>query len=168
MASSSEQRNTAVIDLDPQASATKWSDRRDTELPVVLSAHASRLHHEMQRVDETGGEILFLDTAPHSDSASLEAAKVSDLVLISCRPAILDMEAISNTHDLVKTTSEPVFVVMNAVAARGKESEVITALDIQVCPVRLISCAAFSRLLITGQTAQEFEPDDKTAHEIAT
>ena len=65
VASISEQRNTAVIDLDPQASATKWSDRRDTELPVVLSAHASRLHHEMQRVDETGGEILFLDTAQH-------------------------------------------------------------------------------------------------------
>ena len=171
VASCSDQRNTAVIDLDPQASATKWSDRRDADLPVVLSAHASRLHHEMQRVDETGGEILFLDTAPHSDSTALEAAKVSDLVLIPCRPAILDMEAISNTLDLVKTIGKPVFVVMNAVAAQGKESEeaveAITALNVQVCPVRLVSRIAFSRSLITGQTAQEFEPDGKAAHEIA-
>ncbi len=96
VASISEQRNTAVIDLDPQASATKWSDRHDADLPVVFSAHASRLHHEMHHVDETGGEILFLDTAPHLDSAALEAAKISVLILIPCRPAILDMEAISN------------------------------------------------------------------------
>ena len=71
-----------VIDLDPQASAANWSDRRRAELPVVLSAHASRLSHEAMRVEETGGEILYLDTAPHSDSAALEAAKAADLVLI--------------------------------------------------------------------------------------
>ena len=171
VASSSEQRNTAIIDLDPQASSTKWSDRRNAELPVVLSAHASRLYHEIQRVDETGGEILFIDTAPHSDSTALEAARVSDLVLIPCRPAILDMEAISNTLDLVKTTGKPVFVVMNAVAAQGQETEeavtAIAAIDVQICPVRLVSRVAFSRSLITGQTAQEFEPNGKASHEIA-
>ena len=171
MASNSYQRNTAVIDLDPQTLATKWSDRHDADLTVIFSAHASRLHHEMHHVDETGDEILFLDTAPHSDSAALEAAKVSDLVLIPCRPAILDMEAISNTLDLVKTIGKPVFVVMNAVAAQGEESEeaveAISALNVQVCPVRLVSHVAFSRSLITGQTAQEFKPDGKTVHEIA-
>ena len=31
---------TAVIDLDPQASATKWADTRDVDSPVVISAHA--------------------------------------------------------------------------------------------------------------------------------
>ena len=169
VASSLQARNAAVIDLDPQASATKWSDRRQAELPVVLSAHASRLPHEINRVSETGGDILFLDTAPHSDSVALEAAKLSDLVLIPCRPAILDMEAISNTLDLVKTTPKPVFVVLNAVAPQGHEAaeaaEAITGLDVQVCPVSLVSRVAFSRALISGQVAQEFEPDGKAARE---
>ena len=164
-------RNTAVIDLDPQASATKWSDRRDAELPVVLSAHASRLENEMQRVKDAGCEILFLDTAPHSDSAALQAAGLSDLVLVPCRPAILDMEAISNTLDLVRTKGAPVFVVMNAVAPQGHEAkeaaEAIAELDASVCPVQLVSRVAFSRSLITGQTAQEFDPQGKAAQEIS-
>jgi len=163
-------RDTAVIDLDPQASAAKWSDRREAELPVVLSAHASRLENEMQRVKDAGCEILFLDTAPHSDSAALQAAGLSDLVLVPCRPAILDMEAISNTLDLVRTKGAPVFVVMNATAPQGHEAqeaaEAIAGLDATVCPVQLVSRVAFSRSLITGQTAQEFEPNGKAAQEI--
>ncbi len=72
VASALSGRNAAVIDLDPQASAAKWSDRRTVELPVVLSAHASRLPKEMKRVQGAGCETLFLDTAPHSDSAALD------------------------------------------------------------------------------------------------
>ena len=79
-------RNTAIIDLDPQASAANWGDRRTAELPVVLSAHASRLGHEIKRVEEMEGELLIIDTAPHSDSAALEAAKAADLILVPCRP----------------------------------------------------------------------------------
>ena len=97
-------RNKAVLDLDPQASATKWSDRRDSELPVALSAHASRLDHEMKRIKQMGGEVLVLDTAPRLDSAALKAAKVSDLVIVPCRPAIFDLEAVTNTLDPVRTT----------------------------------------------------------------
>jgi chromosome partitioning protein len=163
-------RNTAIIDLDPQASAANWSDRRQEELPVVLSAHATRLHHEMKRVEEMGGEILVIDTAPHSDSAALEAAKAADLVLVPCRPAILDIEAITNTLDLVKTTGTPIAVVMNAVAPQGGEAteaaEAIAALDVQVCPIQIRQRVAFSRALISGQTVQEFEPGGKAAVEV--
>jgi chromosome partitioning protein len=170
VASALSGRNAAIIDLDPQASAAKWSDRRTVELPVVLSAHASRLPKEMKRVQDAGCETLFLDTAPHSDSAALEAAKASNLVLIPCRPAILDMEAITNTLGLVKTTQTPVFVVMNAIASQGHEgdeaAEAIAALDVEVCPARIVNRVAFSRSLITGKTAQEFEPDSKAAQEI--
>jgi len=169
VASQAAGRNTAVIDLDPQASAAKWSDRRENDVPVVLSAHASRLSNEMERARKAECDILLLDTAPHSDSAALEATKLAELVLIPCRPAILDMEAISNTLDLVRTQSTPVCVVMNAVAPQGNEAreaaEAIAELDAPVCSVHLVNRVAFSRSLITGQTAQEFEPDGKAAQE---
>ncbi len=162
-------RNTAIIDLDPQASAANWSDRRVAEVPVVLSAHASRLSHEIGRVKDMDGDLLIIDTAPHSDSAALEAAKAADLILVPCRPAILDIEAISNTLNLVKTTGKPVFVVMNAVAPQGNEAkeaaEAIAELGVEICPVQLRQRVAFSRALISGQSAEEFEPDGKAAQE---
>ena len=164
-------KNTAIIDLDPQASAANWGDRRQAELPVVLSAHASRLAHEIRRVEGMEGDLLIIDTAPHSDSAALEAAKAADLILVPCRPAILDIEAISNTLDLVKTTGTPIFVVMNAVAPQGSEAaeaaEAIAGLGVGMCPVELHQRVAFSRALITGQSAEEFEPGGKAAREAA-
>ncbi|WP_417729495.1 AAA family ATPase [Roseovarius sp.] len=167
-----EGRNTALIDLDPQASAANWSDRRAADLPVVLSAHASRLAHEMKRVADMDGELLIIDTAPHSDSAALEAAKAADMILVPCRPAILDIEAISNTLDLVRTTGKPIYVVMNAVAPQGNEAteaaDAIADLEVNVCPVQLRQRVAFSRALIGGQSAQEFEPGGKAAQEAAS
>ena len=170
VASAQTGRNTAIIDLDPQASAANWSDRRSTELPVVLSAHASRLSREITRVKETGGDILYLDTAPHSDSAALKAAEVSDLVLIPCRTAILDLEAITNTLHFLSTTGTPACVVLNGVAPLGQDANQAAAaladFGVEVCPVRLGNRVAFARSLITGQAAQEVEPRGKAAVEI--
>ena len=170
VASAKAGRNTAVIDLDPQASAANWSDRRKAELPVVLSAHARRLPHEIRRVREIGGEMLYVDTAPHSDSAALEAARAADLVLIPCRPAILDLEAITNTLTFLRTTGTPVLVVLNAIAATGQDArlaeEALSAHQVETCPVRLGRRIAFARALVSGQSAQEFEPDGKAAREV--
>ena len=59
---------------------------------------------------------------------------------------------------------------MNAVAPQGLDAqeaaEAIAELDAPVCPIQLVNRVAFSRSLITGQTAQEFEPDGKAAQEI--
>ncbi len=170
VASAAAGRNTALIDLDPQASAANWSDRREAELPAVLSAHASRLPREIARVREIGGEMLYLDTAPHSDSAALEAAHSADLVLIPCRPAILDLEAITNTLNFLRTTGAPVFVVLNAIAATGQDArlaeQALSAHQVETCPVRLGRRIAFARALVAGQAAQEFQPDGKAAREV--
>ena len=163
-------RNTAVLDLDPQASAAKWADRRVAELPVVRSAHASRLRHELGQIQDAGGEIVVVDTAPHADSTALEAAKASDLILVPCRPSILDLEAMTSSLDLIRTTKTPVWVILNAVAAQGSETEevaeAVAALNVEVCPVRLGRRVAFARALVSGLTAQEFQPAGKAADEI--
>ena len=50
---------TLLVDLDPQASAVSWSDRRESETPVVISAHAARLPDLLQRAAENG--VAFCD-----------------------------------------------------------------------------------------------------------
>ncbi len=170
VASALSGQNTAVIDLDPQASAANWGDRRDTEVPVVLSAHASRLRREVTRVAIIGGEMLYLDTAPHSDGSALEAAKLADLVLIPCRPAILDLEALNNSLAFIRTAHKPICVVLNAIAPIGHDAdqavEALKGLGVEICPVRLGHRVAFARSLISGQVAQEFDPKGKAAGEL--
>ena len=72
-----EGRATLILDLDPQASATEWKDHRATEFPAVLSIQPSRLGKVMEEAKSIGTEILILDTAPHSEGTSLEAARAS-------------------------------------------------------------------------------------------
>ncbi|MCY4585322.1 MAG: AAA family ATPase [Bryobacterales bacterium] len=163
---------TAVIDLDPQASAANWSDRREAELPVVFSAHASRLRHEIAHVEKLGGDMLYIDTAPHSDSAALEAAQHADLVLVPCRPAILDLEAITNTLRFLRTTGTPVLAVLNAITQSVRDTlqaeQALVLHGIDFSPYRLGRRIAFSRSLVSGLTAQEFQPNSKAAHEVHT
>ena len=109
----------------------------------------------------------FMPGWPISVNAATRAA---DLVLVPCRPAILDLEAVASTLDLVRTTGKPVAVVLNAVGPQGGEaaeaSEAVSALGERVFPVRLVNRVAFSRALISGQAAQELQPRGKAASEI--
>lgn len=162
--------NTVVIDLDPQASSAKWGDRRQAELPVVLSAHASRLSQVLETARTTGGELAIIDTAPHSDNAALDAARVADVVLIPCRPSILDLEAIANSLDIARLAHKPATVILNAVAASGTEAdeaaEAVVQLGGETCPVRLVHRVAYARAIVYGQSAQEYEPHGKAAREV--
>ena len=163
-------QNTAVVDLDPQATAANWGDRREARMPVVRSAHASRLPNEIEQIEQAGGEALIIDTAPHSDSAAVEAAYVSDLILIPCRPAYFDLEAMANTLRLLRTTEKPLWAVLNAVATFGSEAqeaaETIQALELHLCPAQLGRRIAFSRAVSAGLAAQEYEPGGKAAEEV--
>src|ERR1035437_1235665 len=76
----------ALFDLDPQASAASWSDKRVAETPVVISAQAGRLPNLIEQARGQDAGFIIIDSAPNADSASLVAAKAADLILIPCRP----------------------------------------------------------------------------------
>ncbi|MXX91100.1 MAG: ParA family protein [Boseongicola sp. SB0677_bin_26] len=160
--------NTAIIDLDPQASAAGWGDRR-TAGPVVISTHAKRLSPELRRVRDAGADLLVIDTAPHADASALEAARVADLVVVPCRPSILDVETAQTTLDLVATTGTPAIVVLNATPAWGGDAAqaemALRGAGMEVMEVRMNHRLAFSRALLSGQTALETDPAGKAADE---
>ena len=91
-----------LIDLDPQSSATEWSDSRQQNYPVVLSSHASRMDKLIEKAEANNASFIFIDTAPHSENSALEAAKIADLVLIPCRAGILDIKAIQSSLNICR------------------------------------------------------------------
>ena len=160
-----------VVDLDPQASAAEWHDARTDPLPHVESVQPARLARVIEHAREIGTGILILDTAPHSESTSLEAARCADLVLVPCQPSIMDLRAMRKTVDLLRLVKVPSFAVLNSVPPHGAIADeaaesIVTDLGLPVCPARLGDRVAYNRCLITGQAAQEFEPKGKAAQEI--
>jgi chromosome partitioning protein len=160
VAAEQDGKRAVVIDLDPQASSAKWGDGREQEFPVVVSAQASRLAKVLEAAEEQGAVLAILDTAPHSENSALAAVRSADLILIPCRPAILDL----------KLAQKSATVVLNAVPPRGslaKEAqEAIAGYEISVAPISVGQRAAFSHSLTEGKVAQEYEPTGKAAEEI--
>ena len=100
-----------VIDLDPQAGAEGWHDQRNHEALVVISTHATRLAEVIDTVRERDADLCVIDTAPHSETVALAAAKAADLVLIPCRPAVFGLRAISSSIDLTQIAGKPALLV---------------------------------------------------------
>jgi chromosome partitioning protein len=163
-------KKVVVVDLDPQASSAKWGDSREQDSPVIVSAQSARLGKILEVAEEQGAVLAILDTAPHSENSALAAVRCADLILIPCRPAILDLRAIGDTVDLIKLAKKSATVVLNAVPPRGviaKEAQkAIAGYGMPMAPVSVGQRAAFSHALTEGKTAQEYEPTGKAAEEI--
>lgn len=160
----------AIIDLDPQATAASWGDDRAGEGPEVISGQAVRLPALIQAAQKNGATFLVLDTAPNADQTASLAARAADVVLIPCRPARFDLEAIETTLLLTRAAGKPAYVVLNAVPARGgigkEAAEGLAEQGAQVAPHQLGHRAAFAYGVIDGRTAQEIEPRGKAAQEV--
>ena len=83
VAADAAKRPAAIIDLDPQASATSWKDLRQSETPPVVSAQVARLPQVLKTAQEHGAALAIIDTAPHSEATALAAARAADL---NCDP----------------------------------------------------------------------------------
>ena len=59
----------ALVDLDPQASAALWGDRRGRS-PFVGAVPAARLEAALAAARLSGAGLAVIDTAPHSESAA--------------------------------------------------------------------------------------------------
>jgi len=162
----------AVIDLDPQASAAGWKDSRAGETPVVVSVPAARLSQALQVAEEAGAAMTVIDSAPHSSDVALAAAEAADLILIPCRPGILDLRAIATTARIAKLAGKSAYVVLNTMPPRAPNvladaKAAVAVHGLAVAPISIQQRAAYAHALTAGQTAPEYEPGGKAAEEIA-
>ena len=160
-----------VVDLDPQGSATAWAALREADRPVVIAAQARRLQPVLDAARDGGADLTIIDTPPALADAALAAARVADLVLIPCRPALADLHAIMGSLGTCRDAGAPAAVVLNAAPPAGAlVDQARTALADQgaeVAPVIIGQRVAHVRAFAGGMTAAEFEPDGKAAQEIA-
>lgn len=164
-----------VVDMDPQASATGWWQRRQQALPALVQSDGNGLPLILEKARSQGYQLVVIDTAPHSSREAVACARLADQVFIPTRPAILDLDAIGTTTELVVDVGVKAKVVLNACppATRygeprivGEARQALQSYGIPVSDVAISQRAALSHALIDGHAVNEFDPKGKAAQEI--
>ncbi|HEY4558234.1 MAG TPA: ParA family protein [Enteractinococcus sp.] len=90
---------TAVLDVDPQGSASDWADRAaDHGTPLgfdVVDANEGRMESKAKRANV---DYLFIDTGPNDPSIIEAAAKLADFVIIPTRTTPGDLDRAFRTY----------------------------------------------------------------------
>jgi chromosome partitioning protein len=170
VAASAARRSVAVIDLDPQTSATNWKDRREAETPTVVSCQVARLRYVLSEAEKNGVEMVYLDGPGKNAEATLASAKAADLVLIPIAPIINDIETLPAFRDLLRVAGDkPAVVVINNAPIQGtrhlQAQEAAEQAGFTVCPVVLFHRAAVYDAPLPGLGVTEYEPEGKAADE---
>ncbi|MGD0679407.1 MAG: AAA family ATPase [Polyangiaceae bacterium] len=171
VAASKAGQTVVVIDLDSQPTSVNWGDRRSAESPAVVSAQVARLKSVLEAAAKQGSTLAILDTPPRTSEATLEAAKVADLVLAPVRPIVNDMETLPALRELVTLAGSPkTYVLINAAPPQGtlyaEAQRAAEGMGFEVCPVVLRQRAAFGYAPGGGHGVVEYEPGGKAAEEI--
>ncbi|MBV8523071.1 MAG: ParA family protein [Acetobacteraceae bacterium] len=165
---------TGIVDLDPQGTATKWGLRRAQNGArtgaEVVSALPASLPKLLTTARKSGAQLMLLDTAPHADSLAVDAARAADFILIPCRPAIADIEAMEASADIARLAKRPFAVVLNAIGAQGsREAEArqeLHRLGLELAPVALGHRVAYGDAMIPGEGVTEHRPGSTAATEL--
>lgn len=166
-------KTAAIIDLDPQASATTWHAARKasggSEQPHVQPTHPAQLEGVINACQSQGVDFAIIDTAPQSDNLAVQAAQLSDIVLITCKPSVMDLRAIKSTLRLTEIAGVKPYVVLTQIepngTRHGEAAQTLKSLAVDVLPYGTGKRVAYMDSLIDGQSAIEYEPSGKAAEE---
>jgi chromosome partitioning protein len=166
-----------LVDTDPQATASRWSQWRQKSLPnaepeVIDCAAPPLLPKKLAGAADLGAEFVVIDTPPHADSMAAAACRAADLIIIPCRPRAFDLDAIQTTADLVKTSGKPAYVLFTAGPQRApilyrEAADLVSSFGLKVAPAELSERAAYHHAAGDGKTAPEIEPEGRAAAEVA-
>ena len=87
-----------------------------------------------------------------------------------CKPALIDLQAITSTINVTRLANVPARIIFNAVPPRGdrvqQAREAVKVFDVPCAPCEIGNRIAFSDSYNAGLTAQEYEPSGKASQEI--
>jgi chromosome partitioning protein len=162
---------TILFDLDQQESAVIWADRRKSDSPHVEFLTERRLYDGLKAAEQGKFDLAIIDTPPAAGPQAYTAAQAANLVLIPCRPSLVDLDAIRRTAQLIKSAGVPAFVVFNAAPHRATTlledaRAIVEGAGLSPAPVVLRERSACRASWSVGKAVVETEPTGKAAAEI--
>lgn len=162
----------AIVDLDSQATATNWGDRREQDDIGVVSCQVGRLKKILHAAQESGATFTIIDTPGKTTDVAISAANEADLLLIPSRPQLFDIETLEHVRQIQMVTgNNRAMVVINQAPIQGDRHIVamkgIMGQGFDVASTVMFLRVAYGDSTNAGQGAGDFEPTGKAAQEIA-
>lgn len=163
---------TAIIDIDPQASASAvWGHARGDRPPPVAAVLAAELKDALEAAEAEGYGLILIDTPPHTAPALEVVARNIDVAVVPVQPSILDVAATQATLDLLRANRVAAVAVLTRTSPRPDEEileteRALNALGLPILRTRVVERKVYRRALTQGQAVGEFEPTSKAAREI--
>lgn len=147
----------AVVDCDPQGTASEWISRRTKPNPPLLISGAGASAATIEAQLPSQGHVVF-DLPPAASMQTAQTLALADLVLMTVRPNFADLAALPRTLAIAQATKRKVALVVMALPLQWAESrEITSALDEFKVPFYGITSqrASYARAIISGSTAAE-------------
>jgi chromosome partitioning protein len=166
---------TAILDLDPQASVGRWSRMRNKAgLPAQPFAEVCVPIDVDDRLTElrgAGAQVVFLDTAGRDNNAIGAAIAAADLVLIPCHPTDLELSTLGPTLARLRADQRSHYVMLIdwSAGATRRRSDATTAIERaggRVSPAIYTHRSDYRLAIENGQGVTEFQKFQPASFEI--
>lgn len=166
---------TAILDLDPQASVGRWSRmRKKAGLPARPFAEVCvpiDVEDRLAELQQAGAQLVFLDTAGRDNNAIGAAIAAADLVLIPCHPTDLELSTLGPTLARLRADQRPHFIMLidwsaGASRRRGDATTAIERAGGRVSPAVYTHRSDYRLAIENGQGVTEFQKFQPASFEI--
>jgi chromosome partitioning protein len=165
----------ALVDSDPQRSASQWAEPGNLEFPVYeMALEQTSVSAWAQEVRNIGAGLVVIDTAPNAREMGASIA-LSNVILVPCTASGLDLEATAQTLAIIDAAREhrrdriKVILIPNRLDRRTLEGrQLIDELSEfgEIVAPAVGSRSAFVRSFTTGQSVATFMPGAAADQEI--
>jgi len=172
----SEGRRVVFIDLDPQATLSKWWNRRTANAteppnPALAAVAPELLVAVLAKLRDAGTtDLAVIDVPPSVHNFLLTVMRAADFILVPSRPTSDDFDALPAVVEMIEQSGKRYAFAVNQAPAGRRIRAVEEAIPILARQGRVAGVlrfrTAFPTAATAGLTATEFEPDGKAAAEI--
>lgn len=166
-------RRTAIVDLDPQRTASEWHALRPSgrgRVPVGLFESANWRAAADIRKAAGGADLVMIDSPGTAEVLRRVALRAASFCIVPCQPSAADVWACRTTVGLIAAEGVAHRVVLNRVPPRSRAADAAAAELAQsgapVAETTIGARSAFAEAFMAGLGVTEFAPRSRASAEI--
>ena len=123
-------RKVALIDADPQGSASSWAGARKSDDLAVAKLSPAQVQSALGLAAADGFDLAIVDTPPHASARVSHLLETADLIILPVQPSVLDLAALPAALELVRASGAKAAMLLSvAPVGVGETAETRKALE---------------------------------------